>query len=1094
MARINAQRNPRGQAYHMLDDEDYVFGDGFDAGIGWDTYQTNDAMSLWVSGSNTLIFGTKDNLYTNNRDLAFPAQADPTFVWTSSASWAVTTNEWFAIQYNTAGSYGSLDVGIGHIRLQDEVVCTTHVYQGDLDRFYQGDGNDFFFYFDAVGEQYAFAGLGTADADGGGIVYTLQDGGTGGTGNHTGGPWLVTCGAGQGTGLDGHATFRTLYLDIYDQPSTPNLNLRLDCAYTSALTATISTGSAFTSGFELATAAGGIVIDSAAAVTVEATTTFRVDGTTHSFYPAAGTANQFLAIDVDTVDTEAAINLGSALTAGLALQFAGAPALKINNAVPTAFLAAAGAGQSTYFRAQSAATGSGLAGGSIDFTPGAGDGAGKNGQVKIVQPGGAAGNELVLEHFGAGSISTANGSTLYLQYDAGGSVVNCGAFLPYAFNAYGLGSATLEWLSAHLGEGASSGLYLGLGQEHRIYAQGSYLSFESSQYIAFGVVASIDSTDFTIANTKGLRAANADGNYFTIKARDTGVGLVEVARVAGAADPYFSMGGSQQFKFYNSGYGSVADDMKLVFGTTEDWGIAYDETTTDSLILYEGTAAAGIGALAIKGSAITGFAAAANTAGNDLYIATQTAGTNGGANPRGGNLDIALGLGTGTGLQGIASFNGPVSITPATAAAGLFINQDYNHIGINVDCEAAGFQAIRVTAKNCIYITQDITDGYGLAVDRNIAEVGTAPLVQFVNDHASNTQPTLLVHQDGAGYGISMLQNPAAAAIYIAESGLATTPADGIVIANTTAALVGVQVQMSPRLRLRGTAWNGADSDTSDWAIDVLPAAATPITSTLRFGHSLESAAYTYPMLLTNAGYTTIAGGVTVGTTSLAYATVASNRTYTGPGSQNVNCFLAQDTVTLGIADSFEGLFVSPAVTEATSGTHPTIAGIYINNFTVTDGGGSEVVTNLAALYIAGAPVAGTTPTNGPYAIFVDAGASRFDGTIAANDIITLANEKALNTGVAASDYYTLGAVDNDTSLIVECARLVGDAQPRFYASRFQLSYDTGDYQTSDPFDNYTPPTDVWEGRVHLAYDTDGGAGRIYIYINSGWHYCTMDV
>ena len=47
---------------------------------------------------------------------------------------------------------------------------------------------------------------------------------------------------------------------------------------------------------------------------------------------------------------------------------------------------------------------------------------------------------------------------------------------------------------------------------------------------------------------------NADGDYIVFAARDSDTDtLVEIARMAGATDPYFSMGGSQEFKFYNSG-------------------------------------------------------------------------------------------------------------------------------------------------------------------------------------------------------------------------------------------------------------------------------------------------------------------------------------------------------------------------------------------------------------------------------------------------------------------------------------------------------------------------------------------------------------
>ncbi len=94
----------------------------------------------------------------------------------------------------------------------------------------------------------------------------------------------------------------------------------------------------------------------------------------------------------------------------------------------------------------------------------------------------------------------------------------------------------------------------------------------------------------------------------------------------------------------------------------------------------------------------------------------------------------------------------------------------------------------------------------------------------------------------------------------------------------------------------------------------------------------------------------------------------------------------ASETVTMAVDSNFYGLAqVAPGVTEATSGSHGVIAGLYLSGFTVTDGGGSEVVINLANLYIPGPLVAGTAPTNGPYSIFVDAGAVRFDGAILSN-------------------------------------------------------------------------------------------------------------
>ena len=61
---------------------------------------------------------------------------------------------------------------------------------------------------------------------------------------------------------------------------------------------------------------------------------------------------------------------------------------------------------------------------------------------------------------------------------------------------------------------------------------------------------------------------------------------------------------------------------------------------------------------------------------------------------------------------------------------------------------------------------------------------------------------------------------------------------------------------------------------------------------------------------------------------------------------------------------------------DATSNT--TIANQWIQTMTITDGGGT--ITNVASLYIQDAPTYSGTVTNGPYALFVDAGKSRFDG------------------------------------------------------------------------------------------------------------------
>lgn len=89
------------------------------------------------------------------------------------------------------------------------------------------------------------------------------------------------------------------------------------------------------------------------------------------------------------------------------------------------------------------------------------------------------------------------------------------------------------------------------------------------------------------------------------------------------------------------------------------------------------------------------------------------------------------------------------------------------------------------------------------------------------------------------------------------RSSLTTTSTDGLVLRNATAATSGVTVQMSPRIKLRGNAWNTSASKTVDFIIENLPSSAATPTGTLKFGYSLDGAALTYPMTLTSAGLLT---------------------------------------------------------------------------------------------------------------------------------------------------------------------------------------------------------------------------------------------
>ena len=97
----------------------------------------------------------------------------------------------------------------------------------------------------------------------------------------------------------------------------------------------------------------------------------------------------------------------------------------------------------------------------------------------------------------------------------------------------------------------------------------------------------------------------------------------------------------------------------------------------------------------------------------------------------------------------------------------VLVDQDSDARGLEIDCEATNYNALYITGKYGISSNQDISVGYAGYFSRNIAEGGSHPLVSMINDHSSNTQSTLFVQQDGAGFGISIDQNGNGRAIYI---------------------------------------------------------------------------------------------------------------------------------------------------------------------------------------------------------------------------------------------------------------------------------------------------------------------------------------
>ncbi len=112
-----------------------------------------------------------------------------------------------------------------------------------------------------------------------------------------------------------------------------------------------------------------------------------------------------------------------------------------------------------------------------------------------------------------------------------------------------------------------------------------------------------------------------------------------------------------------------------------------------------------------------------------------------------------------------------------------------------------------------------------------------------------------------AGVSVPVFVIPASAmngaGVVTCPQDIGTTSTDCVLIANNTPATAGVTVQLSPRVRLSGTAWTGSASKTVSFFTEVLPATAATPTGTWKLGYILEGVAATYPMTLTSSGIIT---------------------------------------------------------------------------------------------------------------------------------------------------------------------------------------------------------------------------------------------
>lgn len=280
--------------------------------------------------------------------------------------------------------------------------------------------------------------------------------------------------------------------------------------------------------------------------------------------------------------------------------------------------------------------------------------------------------------------------------------------------------------------------------------------------------------------------------------------------------------------------------------------------------------------------------------------------------------------------------------------------------------------------------------------------------------------------------GTSKLQVYGGTGHYV--NGIAATTTDGVILANTTASLVGTVKQISPSLHFQAHVWNTtatAVDNYADWInyADVTSSGSPTTTLTWKASRTaISTPSYTTMMTLDNAGTLTVTSviGSLYGQVQTNGSSAVASNFFTTPLS--ANNFASATTIGFGgtnnigtktVINGGQGVFVattgynytgsifaSHPLTTASASTTAWANSVTINPLgTITLGSGGATLTNTATLYVNGASSSGINN----YALYVASGNVNIQNLTASKLLFTDASKNLTSTGIGTSSQFIAG-------------------------------------------------------------------------------------